>query len=56
MREKNSFIKYWFIHHYHKCKIKYIKLRVMKIIVSIKIIIEQKIIDIILKKKISRLF
>jgi len=35
------FVKHWCILHYHKCKIKYIELRVMKIIL-IKVIIERK--------------
>jgi len=32
---------YWCIYHYHKCKVEYIELRVMKIILS-RVIIEKK--------------
>jgi len=35
------FVEYWFIHHYHKCKSKDTKLRVMKI-VFIRVIIRRK--------------
>jgi len=42
---ENSFeriVKYWCIHSYHKCKLEYIKLRVMKVIL-IRVIIEKKL-------------
>jgi len=35
------FVKYWCIFHYHKCKVKYIELRVMKVVL-IKVIFEKK--------------
>jgi len=28
----NIIVKYWCILHYHKCKVKYIKLEVMKVV------------------------
>jgi len=31
-------IKYWCILHYHKCKVEYIELRVMKVVLVIVII------------------
>jgi len=44
MREKivlSVFVKYWFTHHYYKYKVKYIELRVMKVVL-IRVIIEKK--------------
>jgi len=35
MREKNglsAFVKYWCILHHHKCKVEYIELEVMKVV------------------------
>jgi len=32
------FIKYWCIFHRHKCKVKYIELGVMKVVVLIRVI------------------
>ena len=36
------FVNYWCIFHYYKCKVKYIELKVMKIILF-KVIIKKKI-------------
>jgi len=37
----SAFVMYWCILHYHKCKVKYIELRVMKVIL-IRVIIRKK--------------
>jgi len=37
----NAFVKYWCILHYHKCKVEYIELGVMKVVL-IRVIIGKK--------------
>jgi len=51
----NAFVKYWCIYHYHKCKVEYIELRVMEVVL-IRVIIGKKVINIALKTKMSHLF
>jgi len=37
----SALVKYWWIFHYHKCKMKYIELGVMKVVL-IRVIIRKK--------------
>jgi hypothetical protein len=46
---------YWCILHYYKCKVEYIELGVMKVIL-IRVIISKKVINIVLKSEIGQLF
>jgi len=50
----NTLVKYWYIFYYHKCKIKCIELRVVKLVLIR--IIKEKIINIVLKSEITHLF
>lgn len=43
-------IKYWYVLHYRKCKVNYIELKLMKVVL-IRIIKRKKIINIVLKMK-----
>jgi len=47
--------KYWFILLYHKCKVEYIELGVMKIVL-IRVIKGKKVINIVLKSEMAQLF
>jgi len=49
----SDLVKYWCIYHYHKCKVKYIELRVMKVVLVRVIIGKKKVINIALKSKIG---
>ena len=51
----SAFVMYWCILLYHKCKIEYIELRVMKIIL-IRVIIEKKTINIVLEGEMGQFF
>jgi hypothetical protein len=51
----SALVKYWCILHYHKCKVKYIELGVMKVIL-IRVIKGKKIINIVLKSEMTQLF
>jgi len=46
----SDFVKYWCIFHCHKCKMKYIELRMMKVVL-IRVIIGKKVINIALKSE-----
>jgi len=48
--------KYWCILLYHKCKVEYIELRVMKVVLISVIIGEKKLINIVLKSEMSQFF
>jgi hypothetical protein len=49
------FVKYWCIFLYHKCKVEYIKLEVVKVIL-IRFKIEKKVINIVWKMKWVNIF
>jgi len=51
----SALINYWCILLYHKSKVEYIKLRVMKVVI-ISVIIKKKVINIILKSEMSQFF
>jgi len=51
----SAFVMYWWILHYHKYKVKYIELGMMKVIL-IRVIKEKKVIKIVLKSKMTQLF
>jgi len=56
-REKNGFeclINYWCILLYHKCKVEYIELGVVKVILISVIIGKKKVINIVLKSEIGQ--
>jgi len=51
----NALVKYWCILHYHKCKVEYIKLEVVRVIL-IRVVKRKKIINIVLKNEMTQLF
>jgi len=64
----SALVKYWYILHYHKCKVEYIELRVIKVVLIIIIkgkffflLVcyygkEKKVINIVLKSEMAQLF
>jgi len=48
-------INYWCILLYHKCKVEYIELRVVKVVL-ICVMIEKKVINIVLKSEMGQFF
>jgi len=47
-------VKYWCILHCHKCKVKYIELGVMKVVLIR--VIKKKVINVVLKSEMVQLF
>jgi len=48
-------VKYWYISHYHKCKVKYIELEAMKVVL-IRVIIGKKVTNITMKSEMNQFF